>query len=144
MFVTVGTSVMGLSFQSLFVIFVVVCWCCVLVLATLLLTPLKVVVMIVFFMTLADLLQYICWNILCFMIIGIYKMHIKEINIKIGVCNCYFDNLIKAKKVETNIILIDEISYKILIIWFTSTRFVHMKSIKMLHLHEIIWLMIVC
>ena len=72
--------------------------------------------MVVFFMTLADLLQYICWNILCFMIIGIYKMHIKEINIKIGVYNCYFDNLIEAKKVETNIILIDEISYKILII----------------------------
>ena len=35
------------------------------------------------------------------MVMGIYKMHIKEINIKSRVCNYYFDNLIKAKKVET-------------------------------------------
>ena len=32
------------------------------------------------------------------MIVGIYKMHAKKINIKNRVYNYYFDNLIKAKK----------------------------------------------
>ena len=41
------------------------------------------------------------------MVMGIYKMHKKEINIKISICNCYFDNSIKAKKLETKYILID-------------------------------------
>ena len=52
-------------------------------------------------MTLANLKQFIYWKILYLMVMGIYKMHIKEINIKSRVCNYYFDNLIKAKKVET-------------------------------------------
>ena len=58
------------------------------------------------------------------------KMHVKEINIKNHVCNCYFNNSIEAKKLETKNILIDEGSYQEL-----STRYVHNKSIKMLGLH---------
>ena len=42
------------------------------------------------------------------MILGRYKMHIKEINIKNRLYNYYFDNLVKAKKLETKNILIDE------------------------------------
>ena len=33
-------------------------------------------------------------------------MHVKEINIKNRVYNCHFDNLIKAKKLETKNIFI--------------------------------------
>ena len=33
--------------------------------------------------------------------------------------NYYFDNLVKAKKIETNNILIDEKNYKNLVIYFT-------------------------
>ena len=56
-------------------------------------------------------------------------MYIKEINIKNRVYNYYFDNLIKARKVETKNILIDENAYKSL-----------KMSIKMLILyyHELI------
>ena len=35
------------------------------------------------------------------MFVIIYKMHAKEINIKNRVYNYYFDNLVKAKKIET-------------------------------------------
>ena len=38
-------------------------------------------------------------------------MHIKEINIKSQFCNYYFDNLVKVKKLETKIILIDKKNY---------------------------------
>ena len=38
----------------------------------------------------------------------VYKMHIKETDIKNIVYNCYFDNLIKAKKLETKNVLINE------------------------------------
>ena len=41
------------------------------------------------------------------MIVGMYKMHTKEINIKNRVCNYYFNKLIKAKK-----ILIDKKNYE--------------------------------
>ena len=44
------------------------------------------------------------------MIVGIYKMHIKEINIKHRVY--FFDNLIKAKNIETENIIINEKNYK--------------------------------
>ena len=40
-------------------------------------------------------------NTLSLMIVGIYKMHVKEINVKNRVCNYYSDNLIKSKKLET-------------------------------------------
>ena len=45
-------------------------------------------------------------KVLCLKIVGIYKMHIKEINIKNRVFD-YFDNLIKAKKLETKGVLIN-------------------------------------
>ena len=61
-------------------------------------------------------------------------MHIKRINnTKNRVYDYYFGNLIKAKKLETKKILIDEKNLKDLVIYFT--RYVHSKSIKMLSLH---------
>ena len=48
--------------------------------------------------------------------VGLYKMHFKEINIKSKVYN-YYDNLIKAKKLEKNI-LIDKKNHKDLTISF--------------------------
>ena len=61
-------------------------------------------------------------------------MHIKRINnTKNRVYDYYFDNLIKAKKLETKKILIDEKNLKDLVIYFT--RYVHSKSIKMFSLH---------
>ena len=49
------------------------------------------------------------------------------------VYNNYFDNLVKAKKLETKNILIDKKNYEDLMIYFT--RYVHKKSIKILSLH---------
>ena len=60
-------------------------------------------------------------------------MHIQEINNKNRVYNYRFDNLIKAKKLETKNKLIDEKNYKDLTIYFT--RYAYRKSIKMLSLH---------
>ena len=60
-------------------------------------------------------------------------MHIKEINIKNRVYNYYFDNLVEAKKLETQNILIAEKNYNDLVINFP--RYVHSKSTKMLRLH---------
>ena len=60
-------------------------------------------------------------------------MHIKEINIKNRIHNYYFDNLIKAKKLETKSTLIDEKNHKDLVTYFT--RCVHSKSIKILSLY---------
>ena len=56
-------------------------------------------------------------------------MHIQEISIKNRVYNYYFDNLVKADKLKTKKILIDEKKYKDLVIYFT--RYVRSKSIKM-------------
>ena len=52
------------------------------------------------------------------MIVGIYKMHSNEINIKNRIHNYYFDNLVKAGKLVTNTILIDEKNYKNMTISF--------------------------
>ena len=52
-------------------------------------------------------------------------MHIQEINIKNRVYNYYFDNLVKAKKLETKNILIDTKNFKDLTICFAS--YVHSK-----------------
>ena len=57
-------------------------------------------------------------------------MHIQVINIKNQVYNYHFDNLVKAKKIETKNILINGKNYKDLTIYFT--RYVHSKSIKIL------------
>ena len=63
----------------------------------------KRLIIIVSFMILASLKQSICWKNLHFMIVGIHKMHAKEINIKNRVCNYYFANVVKAKKSEKKI-----------------------------------------
>ena len=68
---------------------------------------------------------------MCLKIVDLYKMLIKELNIR--VCDSYFDNLIKAKKLETKYILIDEKNYKDVVVYFT--RYVHNKSIKILSLY---------
>ena len=63
------------------------------------------------------------------MILGIYKMHANDVHIKIWMY--YFGNLVKAIKVETKNILIDDKHF---------TRFANSKLIKMLslHYHELI------
>ena len=73
------------------------------------------------------------------MIVGIYKVHFKEIIIKNRVYSYYFNNLINAEKLETINILINE---KIIRIWLFSryfTRYVHKKAIKMsgLYYHKL-------
>ena len=65
---------------------------------------------------------------------GYDKMHFKEINIKNRSYNYYFENLIRAKKLETKHFLINDKNYKDLVIYFTI--YVHNKSIKMLGLHN--------
>ena len=67
------------------------------------------------------------------MIGGIYNIAYQEVNIKNRVHNYYFDNLIKAKKIETKNILIDEKNYNYFLIYFT--KYVYRKSRKMLSLH---------
>ena len=62
------------------------------------------------------------------MIADIYKMHINEINIKNKVYNYSFDNLVKAKKVEIENVLIDKKNHKGLTINFP--RYVHKKVDK--------------
>ena len=90
--------------------------------------------MAILFMTSANLMQFIFQKIMCLMIVGMYKMHANEINIKNRVYNYYFDNFIKAKLLETKDILINEINYKDSMVYFT--RYVFKKSIKMLSLHH--------
>ena len=53
------------------------------------------------------------------MIKGINKTHISEINVKNITYKCYFDNLVKAKKLENENILIHEKKCKDLAIFFT-------------------------
>ena len=52
-------------------------------------------IIVVLFITLANLMQVIYCKTL---IMGIYKMHINEVNIK---NNYSFENFVKAKKLET-------------------------------------------
>ena len=76
-------------------------------------------IIVVLFITLVNLRQFICQKILCFMIASIYKMRMGEINIKNKVYNYYFDNSVKAKKTDTNNILIGQKHCKNLMIYFT-------------------------
>ena len=73
-------------------------------------------------------MKLIWWKTPCLIIVGICKMPVNEINIKVRFYNYYCDNLIKEKPLESKNILIDEKNYKDLIIYFT--RYVHSKSIK--------------
>ena len=52
-------SIMGLNFKNLFVIFVMIRGCCVLIFVILLLSLLKILIIVVFFMTFANLKQFI-------------------------------------------------------------------------------------
>ena len=64
---------------------------------------------------------------------GVYKTHIKEINIKSWVYN-YSDDLMKVKILQTKNILIDEKkNYNDLMICFT--RYAHKKSTKLFSLY---------
>ena len=83
----------------------------------LLLSLLKILIVVVFFITLTNLKQLI----------------IPEIDTKNQVYKYYFDNLVKAKKLETKNILIDKENYKDLTIYFI--RHFHSMAIKMLSLH---------
>ena len=55
-------------------------------------------------------------------------MHVSEINIKNRVYNCYCDNLVQARKLETEKILIDEKNLKDIVIYYN--RYVHSQSTK--------------
>ena len=66
------------------------------------------------------------------MIVRIYKIHTKKINIKNEV-HYHYENLVKPQKTEIINILIDEKSYKDLVIYFT--RYHPDKSIRMLNLY---------
>ena len=46
-------------------------------------------------------------KIMLLMIVGIYKMHIKEMNVKSWIYNYYFNNLIKAKKKKSLILKLE-------------------------------------
>ena len=130
--------IMRLNFKCPFVMVAMAWKCCILILTIWLISMLRVLTIVAIFMTLANLKQFICWKILCLMILRIYKMQMKDINTKNRVCNCYFGSLIKAKMLETKNSLIDEKNYKDLVIY--HTRDVHWKSIKMLsmHYHELL------
>ena len=56
-------------------------------------------------MTLANLMELIYYKIQCLMIVDIYKMYFKEINIKNRVYSYYFDYLIKTKNRNKNILI---------------------------------------
>ena len=81
----------------------------------------------------ANLMLLIFWKILCLMIMDLYKMHFKEIDIKNRVYKYCFDYLIRAKTSETKNIFIDEKNYKDIVICFT--RYNRGKSMRMLSLH---------
>ena len=96
---------------------------CILILIILLISQLKVWIIVILFMTLTYLQQFIFLKVLCLMTVYIYITHIKEINIKNRVHDYYFCNLGKTKKLASKHILIDEKSYKDLNVYFA--RHVH-------------------
>ena len=55
---------------------------------------------------------------LLLVIVGIHKIHVKEVNIKNRVYNYYFEHLVKTKKLESKNILIHEKKFKNLVIYF--------------------------
>ena len=94
----IGILIMGSNFQNLLVMVAMICLCCVLMLAILLFSLLNVLTIAAFFMTLPNLMQFICRKILCLKIVDIYKTHFREINIENSVYNYHFDNLMKRKQ----------------------------------------------
>ena len=59
-FFTIAFLIMGLSFKILSVMVVIIWWCCVLILVILVLPLLKMFVIVVSFIELANLTQFIC------------------------------------------------------------------------------------
>ena len=110
---TIGFLIKGSSFKILFVMVVTMWQCYVLILTILLLSMLKGLIIFVLSLTLTNLKQFIFQKILCLMVVGIYKMHAKEISIKNQLYNCYSDSLVKANKLETKNNLMDEKTLKI-------------------------------
>ena len=75
----IGILIMGSNFQNMLVMVAIICLCCFLMLAILLLSLLKVLTIAAFFMTLPNLMEFICGKILCLKIVDIYKTHFSEI-----------------------------------------------------------------
>ena len=136
---------MGLNFKNFFIIVDVIFWCRVLILAILLIITVKEAD---YFCIINGTCKSDAVHLLEFSMLDdcgyMYKMDIKDINIKNRVYSYYFDNLIKAKKSETKKILIDEKNYKDLVIYFTRYdrgRSVRTLSIlswsKSLYYHEL-------
>ena len=107
---------MGFNFKIMFVMVVTISQCFILILAILLLSLLKVLIIVVLFITYASLKLSIYDKIPCLVIVGIHKMHVKEINIKNRVYNgfffFFFIQFIQTKKIRTKKILIDQKNYK--------------------------------
>ena len=93
----IGILIVGSNFKIPVVMVVMIRWYCAFILVILLFSLLNELIVVVLFMTLTTFIQLICWNVLCLMIGGIYKMHFKEINVKNRDYKCYFNYLIKAK-----------------------------------------------
>ena len=75
-FVTIGFLKMDSDFKILYVMVVMIWLFCGLTLVTLLLSMLKTLIIVVLFMTLASLKQFVYQKfIMCLMIVGIYKRH---------------------------------------------------------------------
>ena len=131
---TTGTSIIrGSHFKILLVMVIMIRRCCVLISAMLLLPLLKMLVITILFMTLASLMQFICWKILYLMIVGRYKLHIKEINFSYRLQLLFWlFNQSKGIRNKKNI-GINEKSYKHLKIYFT--RYDRGKSIRMASLY---------
>ena len=68
------------------------------------------------------------------MIVDLQKKYFKETNINNKLQNHYFDDLIKAKKIETKNILINAKYYKDLVIYFTTCN--RGKSVRILRLYS--------
>ena len=68
-------------------------------LAILLLSRLKVLTIAAFFMTLPNLMEFICGKILCLKIVDIYTPHFRETNFENSVYNY---NLMKTKQEKNN------------------------------------------
>ena len=86
--VTTGVLIMVSNFEIPFVMLVVIWGCCVLILAILQLSLLKILIIVALFMTLANLIQFIYQKTHCLIVEDIYEMQFE-------VYNYFFDFLIK-------------------------------------------------
>lgn len=63
-------------------------------------------------------------------------MHVKEIDVKNGVYNYYFNNMVNAKELGTKNIFIDGKSYKGLVIFLLDMFITSQVNMLSLHYHE--------